>query len=189
MITSYSLTRRGRKSGHLSALVLALLAGLAMGEAQSGAVDNAWDLPPLRLEALGGGTKDLYDWHGRVMVLNFWATWCGPCQTEVPHLIHYQDRYSAAGLQVVGVALDVPRKVRNFARTLGINYPVLLADPASERILLPRWGNPSRGLPFTVVIGRDGHIHYMLNGILDDESFDEYVLPLLQSPDAGAATP
>lgn len=187
---SYSLTRNGRNRRRLPLLVLVLLAGLAAGATQSGKVDNAWDLPPLRLEALGGGIKDLYDWHGRVIVLNFWATWCGPCQTEVPHLIHYQERYGAAGLQVVGVALDVPRKVRNFARTLGINYPVLLADPASERILLPRWGNPSRGLPFTVVIGCDGHIHYMLNGILDDETFDDYVLPLLQdTSDAGALTP
>jgi thiol-disulfide isomerase/thioredoxin len=186
---SYPVARKGRNRGRLPALVLALFAGLASGAARSGVTDNAWDLPPLRLEALGGGTKDLYDWHGHVIVLNFWATWCGPCRTEVPHLIRYQDRYGSAGLQVVGVALDVPRKVRNFARTLGIDYPVLLADPASERILLPRWGDPSRSLPFTVVIGRDGHIHYMLNGILDDETFDDYVVPLMQSPNAGVATP
>ncbi|MCU7958433.1 MAG: TlpA family protein disulfide reductase [gamma proteobacterium symbiont of Bathyaustriella thionipta] len=147
---------------------------------KTGPIDNAWDMPPLVLPDLQGTTRKLQDWKGKVILLNFWATWCGPCQTEVPHLIDFQNQYADKGLMIVGVALDEPRKVENFARSLAINYPILLADPQTESRLLPLWGNSSRGLPFTVVIGRDGHLHYMLNGVLDEEGFNDNVLPLLE---------
>ena len=157
---------------------------------KTGSIDNAWDMPPLILPDLQGKTRKLQEWKGKVILLNFWATWCGPCQTEVPHLIGFQNKYADKGLMIVGVALDAPRKVENFVRSLGINYPILLADPMSESKLLPLWGNSSRGLPFTVVIGRDGHMHYMLNGILDEEGFIDNVLPLLKeaAPAASEAT-
>jgi len=144
-------------------------------------ITNAWDMPPLILEDIEGNRRSLYDWHGKVIILNFWASWCGPCQAEIPHLIHYQRTYAGQGLQVVGVGLDEKRKVRNFVRTLGIDYPILLADAEHGRELLGQWGDLRLVLPFSVVIGRDGHIHLMQTGILDDESFADYVLPLLDA--------
>jgi thiol-disulfide isomerase/thioredoxin len=146
---------------------------------QGRAVANAWDLPPLELQDPEGNRHTLYDWHGKVILLNFWATWCGPCQAEVPDLIHYQREDAGQGLQVIGVALDEVARVRNFIRTFRINYPVLIADPARSRELLPRWGNHRQILPFTVVIGRDGHIHLLQAGPLDAEAFADYVRPLL----------
>jgi thiol-disulfide isomerase/thioredoxin len=143
------------------------------------AVTNAWDLPPLLLNDLDGEQRSLYDWRGRVIVLNFWASWCGPCQSEIPHLVRYQRDYQGAGLQVIGVALDEARKARNVVRTLHINYPVLVADPQSDQSLLRLWGDAQQVLPYTVVIGRDGHIHFTQVGIMDEETFDDYVLPLL----------
>lgn len=172
----------GRIALTLAALCLATALGACASapRTEGNPADRAWGLPALRLETLAGDTKDLQDWQGKVILLNFWATWCGPCQAEVPHLIRYQNQYGGDGLQVVGVALDERRKVRNVARTLRINYPVMLADPATEDKLLPQWGNVSRGLPFTVVIGRDGRVRCMLNGILDQETFADIVRPLLQ---------
>lgn len=145
------------------------------------AVTNAWDLPPLLLDDLDGGQRNLYDWRGKVIVLNFWASWCGPCQSEIPHLVRYQQDYQGAGLQVIGVALDETRKVRNVVRTLRINYPVLVADPEKDQSLLRLWGDAQQVLPYSVVIGRDGHIHFTQVGIMDEETFDDYVLPLLRS--------
>lgn len=142
-------------------------------------IDNAWDMPPMILEDLEGKQRSLYDWHGKVIILNFWASWCGPCQAEIPHFIRYQRTYAGRGLQIVGVGLDEERKVRNFVRTFGIDYPILLADAEHGRALLAQWGDPHQVLPFSVVIDRDGHIHLMQTGILDEESFTDYVLPLL----------
>ena len=78
---------------------------------------------------------------------------------------------SGAGLQVIGVALDKARKARNVVRTLRINYPVLVADPKSDQGLLRLWGDAQQVLPYSVVIGRDGHIHFTQVGIMDEETF------------------
>ncbi len=165
-------------------LVLLMGAGRTLAEpAQT--LDNAWQLAPLVLEDLQGQERRLYDWHGQVILLNFWATWCGPCQVEVPQLIDYQARYAPRGLQVVSVGLDEPRRLRNFVRTTGINYPVLVTTPGRGTALMRDWGNRAGVLPYTVVIGRDGHLVFMRQGIFDDEAFRAYVLPLL----GRAATP
>ncbi len=143
-------------------------------------IDNAWALPPVVLDDLHGQHRKLYDWRGNVIILNFWATWCGPCQVEIPHLQRYQAVYGKYGLQVIGIGLDDLRKLRNFARTLNIQYPVLHADPERDFHLLVQWGNAQAILPYTVVIGRDGRLHYSLQGVFDDAVFNEQVLPLLQ---------
>ena len=159
-------------------LLLATLATLP----EAGTISNAWEMPPLVLQDTEGNSHTLYDWHGKIILLNFWASWCGPCQAEVPDLIHYQRAYAGHGLQVIGVGLDELSRIRNFIRTFGINYPVLVADPSRSHDPLTRWGDPRQMLPFTVVIGRDGHIHFMQVGPLEWEAFADYVLPLLNAP-------
>ena len=144
--------------------------------------ENAWDLPPLILPDLQGKMRNLYTWHGHVIVLNFWASWCAPCQVELPHLIEYQRRYGALGLQVIGVGLDAPGKLENVARTLQIPFPVLHASPDKGGLeILRRWGNPHGVLPFNVVIDRDGTILFRRIGILDEEAFESLLLPILKS--------
>ncbi len=142
-------------------------------------VDNAWKMAPLILHDLKGEKHALYDWHGQIILLNFWATWCGPCQVEIPDLIRWQRQYASKGLQIVSVGLDEVRKLRNFARTVGINYPVLVADPDHQFSLLKQWGDPFGVLPFTVVIGKDGHFVFMQQGVFRQEAFDAIVKPLL----------
>ncbi len=143
------------------------------------AISNAWELPPLILNDLHGQQRNLYDWHGKVIMLNFWATWCSPCQIEIPDFIDYQSRYADKGLQVIGVGLDEVRKLKNYVRTVGINYPILQADPELQYSLLKQWGNPFGVLPFTVIIARDGHLVFMQQGIFSQQSFEAFVKPLL----------
>ncbi len=143
-------------------------------------ISNAWELPSLILNDLDGQKHNLYDWHGKVIMLNFWATWCGPCQIEIPDFIDYQTRYQDKGLQIIGIGLDKVRKLKNYVRTVGINYPVLQADPELQYSLLKQWGNPFGILPFTVIIARDGHLVFMQQGILNEQSFETFVKPLLK---------
>ncbi len=143
------------------------------------AISNAWELPPLILNDLEGKKHNLYDWHGKIIMLNFWATWCGPCQVEIPDFIEYQKRYADQGLQIIGVGLDEVRKLRNYVRTVGINYPVLQADPELQYSLLKQWGNSFGVLPFTVIIAKDGHFVFMQQGVFSQETFDARVKPLL----------
>ena len=143
------------------------------------AISNAWELSPLILNDLKGEEHSLYEWHGQIIMLNFWATWCGPCQIEIPDFIDYQERYRDKGLQIIGIGLDEARKLRNYVRTVGINYPILQADPELQYSLLNQWGNPFGVLPFTVIIARDGHLVFMQQGIFNKQSFDKIVKPLL----------
>jgi len=143
-------------------------------------ISSAWQLPPLILNDLKGSKHNLYEWHGKVIMLNFWATWCGPCQIEIPDFIDYQTRYGGKGLQIIGVGLDETRKLRNYVRTVGINYPILQADPELQYSLLKQWGNSFGVLPFTVIIARDGRLVFMQQGVFKSEAFDSIVKPLLR---------
>lgn len=148
-------------------------------------VPNAWDIPAFHLKGLDDKTHRLDEWKGKVILLNFWAPWCGPCQYEIPDFVRYQERYAPRGLQVIGMGLDEGRKLRNVARTLGINYPVLVADPVEHPGLQAQWGNPAGMVPYTVVIDRDGRLKYVHRGQMEADAFDEFVLPLV-SPAEGS---
>ncbi|MGJ0493032.1 TlpA family protein disulfide reductase [Methylobacter sp.] len=143
-------------------------------------VNKAWALPALILNDLDGKEHNLYEWRGKVIMLNFWATWCGPCQIEIPYFMKYQQNYAGQGLQIVGIGLDEAQKLRNYARTLGINYPILRAGPEQQYALLNQWGDPSAVLPFTVIIDREGRLVFRQIGVFNDEAFETIVKPLLE---------
>jgi len=141
--------------------------------------NNAWELKPFKLEGLDGKKHTLDEWKGKVIVLNFWASWCAPCQYEIKDLVKLQSEYGEKGLQVIGIGIDEARKLANVKRTLEINYPVLVADPTRSTRLLSRWGNDRQIVPYTVVIDRDGTIRYIHRGQLTPDVFGEFVIPLL----------
>ncbi len=139
----------------------------------------AGELPSLRLQGLDGGFHELNEWRGKPLIVNFWASWCSPCQYEIPDLVRFQNQYADKGLQVVSVGLDKERPLRNVHRTLGINYPVLLGDPARHSRLLAALGNRRQIVPFTLVVDREGRIIYRHTGRFGQDAFDTYVLPML----------
>jgi peroxiredoxin len=140
---------------------------------------NVWTQGAFSLRGLDGVMHSLADWKGKVIMLNFWATWCAPCQAEIADFIALQEEYQADGLQIIGLGLDEEKKLRNVQRTLEINYPILIADPERNSKLMGQWGNSNGIVPYTVVIDRDGRIRYIHHGPLHRDTFDENIRPLL----------
>ncbi len=149
---------------------------------------SAWDQPRFTLKGLDGNMHSLDEWKGKVILMNFWASWCGPCQYEIPEFVKYQKQYADRGLQIIGIGIDGENRLRNVARSLEINYPVLIINPGdpAQTEILQQWGNDKQFIPYTVVIAKDGRISYIHRGKLDDEVFREYVAPLMDVSKEGA---
>ena len=110
-----------------------------------------------QLEDIDGKQHTYTEWNGRIIVLNFWATWCPPCREETPGFVELQNKYQDQGVQFVGIAIDDVDKVRDFMDTLGVNYPMLMGD--LQIVELSReMGNRLEALPFTVIVDRHGYI-------------------------------
>ncbi|VVE09016.1 alkyl hydroperoxide reductase [Pandoraea terrae] len=131
-----------------------------------------------RFPDLKGKEQNLALWKGRVLVVNFWATWCPPCRAEIPALIDDQEKYGAQGLQFVGIAVDRAEDIREFAKEYGINFPVLHGE-AEGMELAASLGNSAYALPYTVVIDRTGKITGTAIGFMGDDRFNALVRPLL----------
>ena len=119
--------------------------------------------PDFSLKALDGTRLRLSDYRGKVVLLDFWATWCEPCGEEIPRLVEWQNRYRDRGFQVIGVSMDDSRDpVQEFSRKFRINYPVA---PGTQQITSQYSG--ILGLPVNIVIGRDGRIRARHLGLYD----------------------
>lgn len=130
----------------------------------------------LTLKDIQGRYVRLSDYRGKVVLVNFWATWCPPCRAEIPDLIRLQREYGR-GLQVIGVTYP-PQKlaeVRQFVRKAKVNYPIGLGTNQTKLLF-----TKSEELPITIVIGADGRIRDIIEGILLPEEFEQKIKPLLK---------
>lgn len=175
-------------------LLLALALAVWLPGRQAG-VDAAIDDPPDSIDAgdgvrlapdfslpdLSGQRHAMVDWKDRVLMVNFWASWCEPCRREIPAFIALQEQYRADGLQVVGVALDDAAEIARFLQAAGIdsNYPQLLAPGEDGIDLAIAWGNAVGVLPYTVFVDRSGHVVHAHYGELTMEAAAERFRPLL----------
>ena len=128
--------------------------------------------PEFELRDLAGKNVRLSDYHGKVVLLNFWATWCPPCKEEMPWFVDLQQRYGAQGLQVIGVAMDDSdqKTIESFAKRLGVNYPVLLGKES----IAQAYGDV-QFRPDTFYIGRDGKIVLHVQGLVNRKEIEEHV--------------
>ena len=174
---------RRRKAGVF--LVVAILAGLAgfnfnrakvIYPAAEGA---AWRLMSVSLPDLDGKLQSLSQWRGKVLVLNFWATWCAPCREEMPLLDRTQQRLANKGLQIVGIANDSAAATKEFLGTVPVRYPILIDDPDKGEDLSELFGNARDVLPYTVLIGRDGRILARRPGNFSETALDAWLTPHL----------
>jgi thiol-disulfide isomerase/thioredoxin len=141
----------------------ALAAGLYFGgDADDPARANAQGMDASTLFALtmpdlAGKEQSLSQWKGKVVVVNFWATWCVPCRAEMPEFVRVQRELGGRGLQFVGIAIDQADKVEAFAAELGLNYPALIGGFGAIE-LSKTMGNRLGALPFTIIVDRAGSV-------------------------------
>lgn len=132
-----------------------------------------------QLPDLDGNDQAVSQWLGKVIVVNFWATWCTPCREEIPEFIEAQKKYGGQGLMFVGIAIDQADKVKMFSKEFGINYPVLVGS-MNTWSLLEAAGNRHSALPYTVVIDRSGELVENYLGRVNLKKLEKLVIPLLQ---------
>ncbi len=137
--------------------------------------------PDFSLESLDGKTLRLSDLRGKAVLLNFWATWCGPCKIEMPWFVDLQKQYGSQGLQIVGVAMDDASKedIGKFAKDMGVNYPILIGK---ESVGDQYGGVPA--LPETFLISRDGKIVDKIIGLRGKADIEEAVKKALDTQPA-----
>ncbi len=130
--------------------------------------------PNFTLPDLDGRNVELAELKGKVVLLNFWATWCGPCRVEIPWFVEFQEKFGGQGFTVLGVLVqDSPESARRFAGDFKMNYPVAVGDSR----VAETYG--VFGLPTTVMIGRDGRIYSKHTGLTAREIFEQEIKELL----------
>jgi thiol-disulfide isomerase/thioredoxin len=178
------MSRRWIGVAFVAAGLLALGAGMlwrqAGNEATSSRSTNAdgATLFALALPDVAGKDQPMAQWKGKVLVVNFWATWCEPCREEMPRFMKLQEQYGGKGLQFVGIAIDQADKVQQFTTNMHLNYPSLIGGYGGIE-LSRSFGNAVGALPFTLVVDRAGRIVQTKLGPMKDEQLQPIIDQLL----------
>ncbi|MBD9361376.1 TlpA family protein disulfide reductase [Methylomonas fluvii] len=130
------------------------------------------------LPDLADTPQSVTQWQGKILIINFWATWCPPCLKEIPEFIKLQDEYKDKGVQFVGIAIEDKQPVEDYLKRIKINYPVLIGGEGAT-MLAQQLGNVINTVPFTVIINQQGQIVHHQLGELTREKVLEVIAPLL----------
>ncbi|MEO6800012.1 MAG: TlpA disulfide reductase family protein [Rhodanobacter sp.] len=162
------------------AVLAAIVGGVSQSQLQSPAItqgDPAFvgkPVPALTLFDLEGRSHALADYRGRRVLLNFWASWCGPCLEEMPTLNQAWEKFADHGVIVLGIAMDNPVRVRSFLASYPVNYQVLLGKLEAPSTSL-QLGDTREILPFSTLIGADGRIMATHAGVLSPAQLENWL--------------
>ncbi len=153
--------------------------GKSVGRVGKVAPAGAEAAPDFTLKDIAGNEVNLTDYKGKVVVINFWATWCGPCHLETPWLVELREQYHKQGFEIIGVSVDSlgeydPAEISEFIKEHKVGYPIVMAT----KEMVNAFG-PVTGLPTTLVIDRQGKIRRRHRGLISFDDLKEKVAPLL----------
>ena len=141
--------------------------------------ENQSVLPEFSLSDLSNKHRNIKEWQGKILVINFWATWCPPCLKEMPEFQAIQNEFSDKGLQFIGIALDEAEPVKEFITSKKITYPILLGEDQGMKIAHDL-GNIVNTVPFTVVVDKKGNVVKSHMGTLTRGDLLKILTPLIQ---------
>lgn len=130
--------------------------------------------PGFTLAKLSGGQLSLDEYKGKLVLLNFWASWCPPCRAEIPGFIEVQHQYKDSPFTILGVAIEDKEDVAAYAKEVGINYPITYGTEAAYDVS-GEYGNPDGALPYSVLISPDQQILSVFHGFLSDEKLIDLI--------------
>ncbi len=132
------------------------------------------DAPSFNLPASKGGQINLADYRGKLVLLNFWASWCPPCRAEMPGFVKLQKEYMDKPFRIIGAAAEDKRAADKFADQIGVNYPYAFGlEAVMERAAA--YGNPDGGLPYSVLISKDQKILSVYYGYLSEAKLKQMI--------------
>ncbi|MBF0285039.1 MAG: TlpA family protein disulfide reductase [Magnetococcales bacterium] len=185
-VESNSVETRGvaaRRSGWKIAAAAALGLILTAAPAAADKAEKHRQALDLALSSAQGGSLKLADYKGKVVLVNFWATWCPPCKREIPALTRAQERFKGQGLVVLGMNFMEKadkEKLVGFIKEHGINYPIAFTNPTDSARLAEGLGGVF-GLPASFLLNREGVVVHVHTGELDDGKLNKLLEPLLGS--------
>jgi thiol-disulfide isomerase/thioredoxin len=135
-------------------------------------------LQAVNLPDVAGQTQPMAQWQGKTVVVNFWATWCPPCRQEMPGFSRLQEKFGDKGVQFVGIGVDSPSAIKEYALQNPMAYPLLIGG-STALDLLRQLGNPTAALPYTLVLDASGKPIFSKLGMVDELSLEKRLQPLL----------
>jgi thiol-disulfide isomerase/thioredoxin len=185
-VTDPAVNRTRRNWLIAGCALAAAAAGFALrrlGEKGAASAKGVDALLALRVADPDGKLQSMTQWRGKILVVNFWATWCQPCREEIPALLRIAKKHASKNLQIVGIAVDSADKVKEFAAEFKIDYALMIGGLDSIE-LTRQLGNLASGLPFTAVLDRDGRLVKTQLGQIAEQDLESLLAPLL-SPASG----
>lgn len=148
--------------------MLALIAGIAAQRT----THKFEKMTSFSLPDLAGKQHSSSEWQGKILIINFWATWCPSCREEIPEFIKLQNQYQAKDVQFIGIAIDKPETVASYLESIKINYPILIAADTGLD-LARQMGNSVDALPYTVIVNKQGQQIYQGVGEFPKEELEQ----------------
>ena len=157
---------------------LALLAGLSasvyLNTAPEAEPKQVEGIDQFQLPDLDGKEQDLNQWQGKVLLINFWATWCPPCREEIPVFLSLRNKFLSTGFEVIGVSIDDVKKVKEYRDSMRIDYPLFDGEEKGMSMMM-KLGSPSGGLPFSILYDRSGNVVHSKSGPFDEQELQRLI--------------
>lgn len=158
--------------------LLALAAGVWVRQIAHTANQQVTQVVNFSFPDSSGQAQSVDQWRGKLLIINFWASWCAPCLQEIPEFMQIQQEFREKGLQFIGVAIEEAETLLPYLQEQQINYPVLIAGDAGI-IQAQQLGNVSNAVPFTLIVNPAGEVVHRHPGALSREKLLEIIAPLL----------